>query len=263
MRFRSNKHVWWYAIGACAIVALHFVGILKPIETRTRAVANVPINFLFGRVQSVSLSVDSWKNKRNAQDDLPIIIRERDVLKTRIALVEADNAVLRRELQYPLRSSWQTIGAEVVSKTTDIAEQALVINRGSQDGVRVHQIVFAEQGVLVGEIISTENERSVVRLINDRQSRVGILLAKNSHPSGIAEGGYGLGVRLSLIPPQEVVESGDVIVTNDSTEFMPRGLIVGRVTNVGRETYEPFQHALVEPSIGYDEMRYVSIILKK
>ncbi len=263
MRFRSNKHIWWYAIGACSIVILHFIGILRPFETRVRAATNVPIHFLFGRVQSLSVSLDTWKNERNAEEEMPTIIRERDVLKTRIALVEAENASLRRELQYPLRTSWHTIGAEVISKTTDISEQALVLNRGARDGVRVHQIVFAEQGVLVGEIISTEQEWSVVRLINDRQSRVGILLAKNSRPAGIAEGGYGLGVRLSLIPPQEVVESGDVIVTNDSTEFMPRGLIVGRATSVRRETYEPFQHALIEPSIGYDEMRHVSIILKK
>lgn len=263
MRFRSTKHVWWYAAGACAIVILHVIGVLGPVERRARVIADVPINFLFGRVQKISLSVDGWKNKQNAEELLPLVIRERDSLTTRIALVEADNAALRRELHYPLRSTWQTIGAVVISKTTDIAEQALVINRGTQDGVRVHQIVFAEQGVLVGEIISTELDRSVVRLVNDRQSRIGILLAKNSHPSGIAEGGYGSGVRLSLIPPQEVVEAGDIIVTNDSTEFMPRGLIVGRATSVGRETYEPFQQALIEPSIGYDEMRHVSIILKK
>lgn len=263
MRFRSSKHVRWYAAGALSIVVLHVVGLLQPVESRARAVADVPINFMFARVQGVSQKISQWRSKQNAQDVLPEITRERDLLKTRIALVEAENATLRRELQYPERKQWQTIGAEVISKTTDIAEQALVINRGARDGVKINQIVFAEQGILVGEIVSVEDERSVVRLLNDRQSRIGAVLAKNAHSCGIAEGGYGLGVRLSLIPPQELVEQGDIIVTKDSTEFMPQGLIIGRATSIGRETYEPFQHALVEPAIAFDEMRHVSIILKK
>lgn len=263
MRFRSNKHVWWYAIGACSIVFLHFIGVLGPVERKLRAAADVPINFIFARVQNSTTAIHRWKNKRSDAEELPIVMRERDVLKTRIALVEAENVSLRRELSYPARSTWKTIGAEVISKTSDIAQQAVIINRGAADGIKIGQIVFAEQGVLVGEIILVETNRSIVRLINDRQSRIGVLLAKNSRPAGIAEGGYGFGVRLGLIPPQEVVETGDIIVTNDSTEFMPRGLVVGRATSVGRETYEPFQRALIEPSLGFDEMRHVSIILKK
>ena len=138
-----------------------------------------------------------------------------------------------------------------------------MINRGARDGVALKQIVYTEQGVLVGEITSVDDDRAVVRLLNDRLSRIGVLLAKNARTAGIAEGGYGLGVRLSLIPPQEVVEIGDLLVTNDVSEFMPRGLLIGKVTSVARETYEPFQHALVEISIPYEQIKYVSVIIKK
>lgn len=263
MRFRSAKHVRWYAGTAVFLVALHFFGVLGPIERRARALTDTPVNFLYRSVQSMRTAFVNWENKIDAQYELPMVTRERDLLKTRIALVEAENAALRRELHYPERNSWTTVGAEVISKTTDVAQQALVINRGSKHGIKLHQIVFAEQGVLVGEIISIEDERAVVRLLNDRQSRIGVLLAKNARPAGIAEGGYGLGVRLSLIPPQEVVDGGDILVTNDVSEFMPRGLLVGRATSIARETYEPFQHALLEPAIPYDQIKHVSVILRK
>lgn len=263
MRFRSAKHVRWYAGTAVFLVVLHYLGALGPIERRARAFADTPVNFLYRTVQSIRTAGVNWRDKIDAQYELPTVARERDLLKTRIALVEAENASLRRELHYPERGSWTTIGAEVISKTTDVAQQAVIINRGSKDGIKLHQIVFAEQGVLVGEIFSVEEGRSVVRLLNDRQSRVGVLLAKNARPAGIAEGGYGLGVRLSLIPPQEVVDNGDILVTNDVSEFMPRGLLVGRATSVARETYEPFQHALLEPAIPYDQIKHVSIILRK
>lgn len=263
MRFRSKKHLWWYAIGACSIVFFHAIGVLAPIEKKVIAIGNIPISFLSRSVQHASTSFNNWQDKRTDAQALPEVVRERDILKTRIALVEAENASLRRELQYPARKEWKTVGADVIGKTVDIGQQAIIIDRGADDGIKLQQVVFAEQGILVGEVISVEKDRSIVRLINDRQSRVGVILAKNARPAGIAEGGYGFGVRLSLIPPQEVVESGDFIVTDDSSEFMPRGLLVGRATSVGRETYEPFQHALIESSIGFDEMRHVSIIIKK
>ncbi|MCX6781288.1 MAG: rod shape-determining protein MreC [Candidatus Magasanikbacteria bacterium] len=232
MRFRSKKHVRWYIAGALFVVFLHIVGALPPLERRARTIIDMPITFLFDRVQFVRTALTRWKEKQDAEILLPQVTRERDLLATRIALVEADNAGLRREMQYPVRTTWTTIGADVISKTTDIAQQALIINRGSSSGVALHQIVFTEQGILVGEVISVQSDRASIRLTNDSESRIGVLLAKNSHVVGIVEGGYGLGVRLSLIPPQEVVSEGDLIVTNDVTEFMPRGLLIGRATTV-------------------------------
>ncbi|OGH68060.1 MAG: rod shape-determining protein MreC [Candidatus Magasanikbacteria bacterium RIFCSPHIGHO2_02_FULL_50_9b] len=263
MRFRSAKHVRWYAGGALLILALHFFGVLRPLELRVRRVTDGSVNALYRVLQTARTAASGLGTDRRTTEEFPSVLRERDQLKTRVALVEAENSVLRRELRYPERNQWTTIGADVIAKTTDIAEQALIINRGSRDGVTVQQIVFAEQGALVGSVIATEENRAIVRLLIDRQSRIGVLLAKNAKPAGIAEGGYGLGVRLGLIPPQEVIETGDLIVTNDVSEFMPRGLLVGRATNVGREIYEPFQHALIEPAIPYDHIKQVSIILKK
>lgn len=263
MRFRSQKHVRWYVAGALIILILHITGVIAPIERRFRSLLDVPITYLYSQVQSVRIYLAHNKIQDTAADELPAISRERDVYRTRVSLVEAENIALRKELNYPERNSWKTVGAEVISKTTDISEQALIINRGARDGVSEKQIVYTEQGVLVGEVSVVQEDRAVVRLINDRLSRTGVLLAKNGRSAGIAEGGYGLGVRLSLIPPQEVVEVGDLLVTNDVSEFMPRGLLIGKVTSVARETYEPFQHALIETAIPYEHIKYVSVIIKK
>lgn len=263
MRFRSARHVRWYVAGALLLLVLHFFGALDPIERGARGVLGAPIRGLYSSVQFVRSTASRWSSGGDGVPELSQLVRERDQLATRVALVEAENATLRRTMNYPERNKWVTIGADVVAKTTDIAAQSLLLNRGSRSGVAAGQVVFAEHGALVGTIISVDTERSTVRLLSDRASRIGVLLAKNARPVGIVEGGYGLGVRLSLVPPQEVVEQGDLIVTNDVSEFMPRGLLVGRATNVTREVYEPFQHALVEPAIPFDQIKHVSIIITK
>ncbi len=262
MRFRSAKHLRWYAGTALFFVVLHAIGVLGSTERVVRSFMDPVVHSVYTVFQKISGS-HFFSKSVHTEEEYGAFLRERDILKTRVALVEAENGTLRRELQYSARSQWQTIGAEVLAKTSDITEQALILNRGSDDGVKANQVVFTDQGVLVGSIIAAEKNRSYVRLVNDRQSRVGALHVINSKPIGIVEGGYGLGVRLTLIPSDEVVAVGDLIETNDVTEFMPRGLLIGRVANVGRETYEPFQHALIEPIIAFDQIKIVTIILSK
>lgn len=262
MRFRSAKHLRWYAGTALFFVALHFIGVLGPVERLVRRVVDPVVHIAFAGMQSIKTST-LFSQAKHSDEEFTGVERDRDLLKTRIALVESENATLRRQLNYPDRRIWKTIGAEVLGKTADVTEQVLIIDRGTKDHIKVGQIVFTDQGILVGEVSHAEIDRAYVRLLDDRESRVGALHANSSKPIGIVEGGYGLGVRLSLVPPEEVVTIGDLVVTNDSSEQMPRGLLIGKIASVGREAYEPFQHALIEPTISYDEVKTVTIILSK
>ena len=244
------------------LIFAHGVGFLRPFETAVYTVFDPVVHKGYSAINAVA-SRFFFKHVEFTNDEFRTVTRERDSLKTRIALVESENATLRRELQFPDRLKWQTVGADVIAKTADVTEQALILNRGAESGIVKGNVVFTEQGIFVGTIIDATDRRSYVRLINDRQSRVGALHATNSKPIGIVEGGYGLGVRLTLIPSEEVVAIGDLIETNDVSEFMPRGLLIGKVASVGRETYEPFQHALIEPAIGLDQVKAVTVIISK
>lgn len=263
MRFRSVKHSRWYIGAVITIVVLYFIGVLRPAVSGARYILDPIINktyFTVGRVNNLV-----WKLRPSVVEKLILsdVILERDVLRSRVAMLEAENAGLRKQLNFPLPPVWSVIGADVITKSSDVSKQTLILNRGSEDGVLMRAAVITENRILIGEIIGVEAHRSIVRLLNDRQSRVGALLANNAHPIGIVEGGYGLGIRLTLIPPEDVVSVGDIVVTNNATEFMPRGLVVGTVASVGRETYEPFQHALLRPALPYEAVQTVGIIIKK
>lgn len=263
MRFRSAKHLRWY-IGTVLVLAFfYFIGWLRPVVFGVRYVLDPIINKTYRTVGQANNFVWKWRADIYEKLSLSEVVRERDILRARTAMLEAENAGLRKQLNFPLAPVWSVIGADVIAKSADVSKQTLLLNRGSEDGVVTQAVVITENRILIGEIISVEAHRSVVRLLNDRQSRVGALLALNARPVGIVEGGYGLGIRLTLVPPEEVISVGDIIVTNDATEFMPRGLVVGTVVSVGRETYEPFQHALLRPALPYEAVQTVGIIVKK
>ncbi len=236
------------------LTLLFFIGAERGPVPLLRSSADRAVQGLY----QITTAVRGWFSGAEAKDQ--VVDYE---LRTRIALLEADNAALRRELQYPERAARRTIGADVIAKAIDTAQQILIINRGSRDGISVGQVVISDNGLYAGTIVQTELTRSTVRLPTDRRSRLGALLAKNSKPVGIVEGGYGIGMRLTLIPPQEVVAVGDIIVTSEATERVPRGLLIGRVSVVRGERFEPFQHAVLDPIIPYEQMQGVLIITAK
>ncbi len=263
MRFKSRKQLYWYSGFVAVLVVLHMFGILASCGRLVRGLVDPFVHNTYRTSQNFRFFGHTWGMKPISQSDLETLEHERDILKTRVALVESENTTLRRQLSYPDRNKWKIIGAEVIAKTSGSSEQALIINRGLGDGLVAGQVVFTDQGVLIGSVRLVEQTRSFIQLLNDPQSRIGALHVTNSHPIGIIAGGYGLGVQLTLIPPEEVVAVGDLIVSNDVTEQMPRGLLIGKITSVGRETYEPFQHALIEPTIPFDQVKTVTIIISK
>lgn len=254
MRFRSRKQMAWYLAGAFMLAVVISVGAsLGPIRA-LQSLTDGTVQVLY----HLTTKTRGWFSNEITADQVL-----GDEQRTRIALLEADNAALRRQLQYPDRVQRRTLGADVIAKSIDTAQQILIINRGSRDGVSSGQVVIADSGLYVGNIVRVELTRSAVRLPTDRRSRLGALLAKNSRPVGIVEGGYGIGMRLTLIPPQEVIEVGDIVVTSEATEYMPRGLLIGRVSVVRGERFEPFQHAVLDPIIPYEQIQSVLVVTAK
>jgi rod shape-determining protein MreC len=120
-----------------------------------------------------------------------------------------------------------------------------------------------EEGILIGKVIKTEKDISIVRLLSDNQSKVAATIINREKSLGIVEGGYGLSVRMNFIPRNETVKTGDLVVTSGLQEDTPRGLLIGKVAAIENEAYQPFQQAILTPSADYSRFVYISIILTK
>ena len=66
------------------------------------------------------------------------------------------------------------------------------------------------------------------------------MLLNQDRSIGIIEGGFGLTIRMTFIPQQEIVEIGNIIVTSGLEKNVPRGLVIGEVASVEKEPFEPF-----------------------
>lgn len=228
-------------------ITLHYLGFLGSVEYFFRRILS-PIS---SHIYASSLSF-------KAQTPQELLIAETNAAN--LKLLQDENAELRNQLNFFSSHNFVHIGAEVIGRNIEPLGSTLVVNRGTKDGVKPGNAVIISDGVLIGKVASAVEESSLVRLLNDNQSKVAATILNHDKSLGVIEGGYGISVRMNFIPQQEEVRVGDLIVTSGLEAGMPRGLLIGNVAAIEKEAYEPFQIATLSPAASLSSVAQVSII---
>jgi rod shape-determining protein MreC len=163
---------------------------------------------------------------------------------------------------------------EVIGEEPNPYLYYVTINAGSQQGVEAGMPVVSAGGGLglVGRIAEVAPRTSKVQLLTDRESAIAALL-QTSRVSGLVVGQPDGTLRMEYIPQegsigvgdspgsgQGNVSLGDIVLTSGLGGFMPKGLIIGQVTEVQQMDYELFQTAVVRPAVDLSRLELVLVI---
>lgn len=152
----------------------------------------------------------------------------------------------------------------------------VTINVGTRQGVEVGMLVVSADGGLglVGRVAQVAPRTAKVQLLTDRESAIAAIL-QTSRATGLVVGQADGTLRMEYIPQRESVgvgdeaedaeaienvSVGDVVLTSGLGGSMPRGLIVGQVTEVQQMDYELFQAAVVRPAVDFSRLELVLVI---
>ena len=196
--------------------------------------------------------------------------RENEELRAQIARTHQDQAQftnLRREfeelqrlLDLKQRYDLPTRGATVIGESVSNFEWAVIIDRGSSDGVTLDMPVIAADG-LVGRVVKISPTSSKVMLISDPDSRVGVKLA-SSGERGLLVGGRGEELRLDLINPDtEVLPAEPVLTSGYQGSLFPPGIPVGQVTRATTSEIELTRPVFVRPYVDFSRLSHVLLVL--
>jgi rod shape-determining protein MreC len=232
-----------------------------PIETGTSR-AFGPVGNLFG-----------WAgDEQDKNEEL-----EKEVQQLRAHLAEAEIAVrdsgqlraiaeLRREDYFPQEA--EPVTARVIAQSPTVWHSSITIDKGTSDGVRVHQPVIAAGG-LAGQIVTATSGTADVRLITDAQSGV----SGQVFPHGVT----GV-VRPVVGNPDEVllenIESGRrvrkdaLVLTSGFTSsrlesLFPRGIPIGRVSEVDPNELATYQRVHVKPFADLSQLDIVQVLTRR
>lgn len=175
---------------------------------------------------------------------------------------------LDSEFNSPTLDKYEKIGASIVNRNPNAWYQTVTLNRGSNDGVKVHDPVVTHMG-LVGKVVSVTPTTSEVLLISDGQGKVSALVrgSKGEATFGIVEGTYKRGSRLAsqgnlqmLFRREDKVNVGDLVLTSGMGGVYPKDIPVGTVKEITLDSSGLMKTAVIEPLVNFDALEEVYIV---
>ncbi|HEY0660435.1 MAG TPA: rod shape-determining protein MreC [Lysobacter sp.] len=177
----------------------------------------------------------------------------------RLATVNADNARLRGLLDAAQKGNLDVQLAPILDIDLDPTRQRLVIDAGSNDGVRVGQNVI-DAGGLLGQIIETTPMHANVLLLTDPSHAVPVAIARN----GVRLVAYGTGrtdqLALASVPLSSDVKVGDMLVTSGLGGRFAAGFPVGTIVALRPDESRAFLLGEVRPAALLDRGRDVLLL---
>ncbi|HVR44734.1 MAG TPA: rod shape-determining protein MreC [Thermoanaerobaculia bacterium] len=194
-------------------------------------------------------------------------VAENVQLRRRVAELTNENLMLRRSnsdlarmraiLSYSEQFTVPTLLAEVVMLDTSGRFKSAILDRGSDHGVEVNDVVVHPSG-LIGRVILTTRDMSKVQLLIDKSSSVGVL-DERSRRQGVVSGADGRLLRMLYVPNMSDVVPGDLILTAGIDGVFPKGIPVGRVVRAD-EGADLFKQVYAEPAVDFGVIEEVLIL---
>ena len=152
----------------------------------------------------------------------------------------------------------QYTAASVIARDISPFMHYVIINRGSDDGLRKGMPVITHQG-LVGNIAAVTAGAARVQLINDPGSSVNVVL-QQSEVEAVLNGKITGEIELNMIPQNATVLPGELVLTSGLGGNYPANIVVGQVVTVRSEPYSLFQSASVQAAVDFSQLEIVLII---
>src|SRR5207249_149926 len=124
----------------------------------------------------------------------------------------------------------KSVVARVIGRDT-AGRQTVTIDKGNAHGVKPDSAVIMASGI-VGRVIHSSNFFSIVQLVVDAQSAVGVML-QTTRRQGIVKGTGGRDLDLDYIDDDNDLKEGDIFLTSGLDRIYPKGLPVGVIKSIG------------------------------
>ena len=181
------------------------------------------------------------------------------------AELQRENELLTGLLQLRNGLDYHTQAVTVIARESSEARRALVIDRGTDDGIQAGQIVITAGGALAGRVTDVGTNFAHVVLISDSSSTViGQLLS--SAATGKVIGQLGGALVMQDVDSSTAVTIGEEVFTagielgGGIRSPYPKGLLIGAVVDMKRGPNDVVQTVFLEPAAPLDRLEFLLVI---
>ncbi len=199
--------------------------------------------------------VSASKENERLKKELSRVREESRQLKE----VKLSNIRFRKLLGFKKAADYPFLTAEVIGKDPSPWFKAIVIDKGESEGVKKGMPVVLPEGI-VGQVVEATAHYSKVLLIIDQNSAVDALVQR-TRARGVIEGKSEGNFVFKYVLRKDDVKVGDIIVSTGLDGIYPKGLYIGRATEVVKRNSGIFQQVSVTPFVDFERLEEVLITL--
>jgi rod shape-determining protein MreC len=217
------------------------------ITTRYQAISDIlsaPQDLT--RLRQRNLELEAEVSRLQAQ----IIALQQQLSETKILSALVDFARASPESHYQ--------AAAVIARDPSPFLHYVIINRGSDDGLRRGMPVVTQQG-LVGRITAVTAGAARIQLITDAASIVNVRLDP-SNAQAVLKGELSGDISLDMISQGAKVKAGDLVLTSGQGGGYPPNILIGQVAGIRSRDQDLFQRGTVQPVVDFSRLEIVLVI---
>ncbi len=219
------------------------------------------LTYLKNKVSGNSTFFTDINNLKQENEELSKKNSELEQSLRELESIKSENETLKEYLGLTEKyGEYSTVPAYIINKDISNYSKTIVINVGSDDGIKENMTVIADQG-LVGHVISVTNDTAKVRTIIDTSSSVSCLLSTTDESivcKGTLEEESAL--RAIYIPDDDGIIQGDSVETSGLGGIYPKGIHVGSIKKVVNTQNATDRYAIVETAVDFNKLDTVLVI---
>lgn len=219
--------------------------IASPIRTKLIDISTIPlkaVNSVYEFARKIIPFSSLREENRILRDRIDLLNRRIDESK----YIQAENRRLKDILIFRDAIPYATIPSEVIGRDPTNWSNSLIIDKGLNQGIRQNKAVISMKG-LVGRVMEVGRYSSRILLITDPNSKVGSVIQRNRQ-GGIMIGRPDGKCKMIYIALDSDVCKGDKVITAGFGSVFPKGILIGEVTETGKEPGRLYKYAIVRPA---------------
>ena len=194
------------------------------------------------------------ENLQKKNDELEQSLRELENIRTQ-------NETLKEYLNLTEKyGEYKTIPGYVINKDISNYSKTIVINIGSDDGVKENMTVIGNEG-LVGHVISVTSSTAKVQTIIDTASSISCSMS-TTKDSIVCKGTLDeeSALKAMYLPTDANIIQGDSVETSGLGGIYPKGIHVGTIKKVSNSKNMTDRYAIVETAVDFSKLDTVLVV---
>ena len=236
---------------------------LNPIRNNVNWILR-PLEYIMMAPRNMFEASSEYFTTRGTLDkenqDMKVRQAELSLLANQSEYLLVENQNLRQLMDLQKQVSFKTLPVEILFNPPNPISQRIVINRGSNDGLKLGNPIANDAGIL-GQVVRIYDNSAEVSLLEDRDFAVPVQVARNGLRAAVFGAGRGNPLELRYLPVASDLEVGDVLITSGIDGVYPPGFAVAVISRIERSADQNSSNVFCVPVAPVNRYRQALALL--